>query len=60
MEEDSTPTTTCLEGLKIDSCSKLVLSEEILNFQRENSIPASLLENLYVFNKFISLIDVSL
>ncbi|XP_046452355.1 uncharacterized protein LOC124200227 isoform X1 [Daphnia pulex] len=48
MEEDSTPTTTCLEGLKIDSCSKLVLSEEILNFQRENSIPASLLEN---FNK---------
>lgn len=47
--EDDTTTTTCLEGVKIDSCSKLVLSEEILNFQRENSIPASLLESLYVF-----------
>ncbi len=59
MEDDSTLTTTSLEGLKIDSCSKLVLSEEILNFQRENSIPASLLENLYVLNKIFSLIHIN-
>ena len=28
-----------------------MLSEEILNFQHENSIPASLLESLYVLNR---------
>jgi|688.fasta_scaffold356997_1 hypothetical protein len=49
--EDDTINTTCLEGVKIDSCSKLVLSEEILNFQHESSIPASLLESLYVSNR---------
>lgn len=43
MEEDNG---TCLDGIKIDAKSKIVLSDEIRHFQQENSIPPSLLENL--------------
>ena len=43
MDEDDG---NCLDGLKIDAGSKLVLSEEIRQFQCENSIPPSLLESL--------------
>ncbi|XP_057375138.1 uncharacterized protein LOC130696079 [Daphnia carinata] len=44
MEDDST-TIISSDSLKIDACSKLILSDEIRNFQHENSIPQCLLEN---------------